>query len=322
MGSLRLPALAGLLLTAGVLAPATLAQTDSQDAPADDAAPTAEYSRDGADTCIKCHDGPEVLTLFKTLHGSRADPHSPFAAGQLQCEACHGPGGAHAGRVRSGQPRPPIETFAAGSLASPAERNAVCLGCHDGAVQDAWHAGTHARDGVACADCHRVHAARDDVRTASSQAAICFDCHTEQRVENAKPFRHPVEGQAMSCGSCHDPHGSGNDFELRRASLNDTCFDCHAEKRGPYLWEHAPVTEDCSNCHRPHGSSQPALLAMRAPLLCQQCHSQAGHPSIAYGPGSLPGSGTPSPYLLAGSCLNCHSQVHGSNHPSGGNLTR
>ena len=108
MGSLRLSALAGLLLTAGVLAPAALAQANPQADPASSPSPAAEYSRDGADTCIKCHDGPEVLSLFKTLHGSRADPHAPVAAGQLQGEACHGPGGAHAGRVRSGQPRPPI----------------------------------------------------------------------------------------------------------------------------------------------------------------------------------------------------------------------
>jgi DmsE family decaheme c-type cytochrome len=322
MGSLRLPALAGLLLTAGVLAPATLAQTDPQAEPVDEASSAAEYSRDGADTCIKCHDDPEVLTLFKTLHGSRADPHSPFAASQLQCEACHGPGGAHSGRVRSGQPRPPILTFGADSTAPAATQNLACLGCHDGAVQDAWHGGEHARGGVACADCHRVHARSDEVRSMDRQAAICLDCHPRQRAELSKPFHHPVEGNAMNCASCHSPHGSTNDFQLQRASLNDTCYTCHAEKRGPYLWEHAPVTEDCSNCHVPHGSSQPALLGMRAPLLCQQCHSQAGHPSIAYGPGNLPGAGQPSSYLVAGSCLNCHSQVHGSNHPSGSKFTR
>ena len=31
---------------------------------------------------------------------------------------------------------------------------------------------------------------------------------------------------------------------------------------------------------------------------------------------------TPSAYLLAGGCLNCHSQVHGSNSPSGRALMR
>jgi DmsE family decaheme c-type cytochrome len=161
------------------------------------------------------------------------------------------------------------------------------------------------------------------VRSTDRQAGVCFECHSRQRAEYAKPFHHPLEGNLMSCAGCHGPHGSSNEFSLRRASINDTCYSCHAEKRGPFLWEHAPVAEDCSNCHVPHGSSQPGLLTLRAPLLCQQCHSQVGHPGFAYGPEGLPGgTGQPSSYLVAGSCLNCHSQVHGSNHPSGSRLTR
>ena len=63
------------------------------------------------------------------------------------------------------------------------------------------------------------------------------------------------------------------------------------------------------------------MLTQRPPLLCQSCHSQSGHPSVPHGSGGL-ADGNPSPYLLSGSCLNCHSQVHGSNHPSGVNLSR
>jgi DmsE family decaheme c-type cytochrome len=312
-----LPLIAGALLAAAWLAEAAAAA-----APAPESQAEAEYSRNGADTCIKCHDDADVLSLFKTPHGSRADPHAPFGAGQLQCEACHGPGGAHAGRVRSGQPRPAVLRFGAGSQAPSAQQNEACLGCHADAVGDAWHAGVHEQNGVACAGCHRIHAARDDVQTVDRQAMVCFDCHQREHTQYSKPFHHPMEGNLMACTGCHAPHGSANDFSLRRASLNETCYSCHGEKRGPFLWEHAPVAEDCSNCHVPHGSSQPAMLTQRAPLLCQQCHSQVGHPSFAYGPEGLPAAGAPSPYLVAGSCLNCHSQVHGSNHPSGSRLTR
>jgi predicted CXXCH cytochrome family protein len=52
---------------------------------------------------------------------------------------------------------------------------------------------------------------------------------------------------------------------LLEATVNDTCYQCHAEKRGPFLWEHAPVREDCTNCHSPHGSTQPSLLKARTP---------------------------------------------------------
>jgi len=48
-----------------------------------------------------------------------------------------------------------------------------------------------------------------------------------------------------------------------------------------------------------------------------------GHPSVARTPAGLPGGGGGgSAFLLAGSCLNCHSQIHGSNHPSGVKLMR
>ena len=43
---------------------------------------------------------------------------------------------------------------------------------------------------------------------------------------------------------------------LKAASVNEQCYTCHTEKRGPFLWEHAPVRESCLNCHTPHGSNQ------------------------------------------------------------------
>lgn len=314
--------LAGLILTAGWLAPAAGAQETPPGTPEQSGTASESYSRSGADTCIKCHDTPHVLALFRTKHGSRANADSPFAPGQLQCEACHGPGGAHGARIRSGQPRPPIPNFGFNSVAPVASQNQACLGCHADELQHAWRDATHDRNDVACVDCHQIHAVHDAVRSTRKQAEVCFACHEQRRADHMKAFRHPIDGNLMSCSSCHSPHGSPVEFDLRRNSLNETCYTCHAEKRGPYLWEHAPVTEDCSNCHEPHGSNQPALLRVRAPLLCQQCHSQAGHPTLAYGPDNLPGGTQPSSYLAAGSCLNCHSQVHGSNHPSGSKLTR
>ena len=110
------------------------------------------------------------------------------------------------------------------------------------------------------------------------------------------------------------------DALARRATVNDTCLACHAELRGPFLWEHAPVVEDCGTCHVPHGSNQPALLARRAPQLCQGCHSSVGHRSFAQTPEDL-AAGRAGAFLLANACLNCHFAVHGSNHPSG-NLFR
>jgi hypothetical protein len=64
------------------------------------------------------------------------------------------------------------------------------------------------------------------------------------------------------------------------------------------------------------------MLKARGPMLCQSCHSEAGHPSLAPVAAAGLAGGQRSPYVLGQNCLNCHSQVHGSNHPSGSKLMR
>lgn len=305
-----------ILLVAGVLlSVAGRAQT------ADEAAAEVAYSSKGADTCLACHDDETTLTIFRTRHGVPTDSRSPFGHGQLQCESCHGPGGAHAPRVRRGQERPPVITFGPGDPTPVATQNGMCLGCHDADVGFGWHAGPHDNDEVACADCHAAHAPRDAVLQTSTQTEVCFGCHQLQRSETLKAFSHPFFEGKMDCAGCHSPHGDTTASQFARQTVNDTCYGCHAEKRGPFLWEHAPVSEDCGLCHSPHGSNHPGMLTSRAPLLCQSCHSSSGHPSIAQDTDGLAG-GMPSQFLLGQSCLNCHEQVHGSNHPSGSKLMR
>ncbi|MCG6937504.1 MAG: DmsE family decaheme c-type cytochrome [Gammaproteobacteria bacterium] len=294
-----------------------------------------EYSKKGADTCLKCHDEDSeypVLDIFKTKHGVKADPRTPFAS--LQCETCHGPGvkatifmeeakkaGSHVGKVRPGEKRPPILNFGVKSDEPVAEQNRMCLGCHKGGQHIYWQGSVHDNGEIACANCHTIHAVQDPVLDRATQADVCYRCHQQQRAEFFKPSNHPVRFGQLKCSDCHAVHGSNTASLLVKPTLNQTCYTCHAEKRGPFLWEHAPASEDCMLCHTAHGSIHPALLKKRPPLLCQQCHSQAGHPSVARTTAGLPG-GNPSGFLLAGSCTNCHSQVHGSNHPSGVKMMR
>jgi DmsE family decaheme c-type cytochrome len=281
----------------------------------------SDYSRDGADTCIGCHDSAATLALFRGKHAVPGDDRGPFGHGQLQCEACHGPGAQHAGRVRRGEERPSVIRFGADSATDVATQNGMCTSCHDADVGSSWHGGSHASNDVACADCHVSHTGDDPVLQVATQPEVCFNCHQLQRSETMKAYSHPFAEDKMACTGCHSPHGDALDTQMARQTVNDTCFACHAEKRGPYLWEHAPAAEDCSLCHAPHGSNHPGMLTQRAPLLCQSCHSQSGHPSIAHEADGI-ASGMPSQFLLGQSCLNCHSQVHGSNHPSGSKLAR
>lgn len=281
------------------------------------------YSRRGADQCIGCHSDwdPPLMGLFQTPHGNPHDARSPFGEQQLQCEACHGPGGAHTGRVPRGEPRPPMITFGPEAGTPIPRQNAICLDCHEGHVGPQWAGSTHDSNAVACADCHSLHLPQDPLLSKRTQADACYACHANVKSDFLKPSAHPVRQGELVCTDCHQPHGSASEGLLVRANLNETCYSCHTEKRGPLVWEHAPVVEDCSICHDPHGAVHPSMLTRRAPLLCQSCHTPSGHPSVPYGSGDL-ADGAASPFVLAGSCLNCHTQVHGSNHPSGKALMR
>ena len=280
------------------------------------------YSTKGADTCLKCHDEDNeypVLPIFKTKHGELHDPRSPM--GSLQCEACHGPAGDHQKKAKKGEKKAPIRAFGKKAWTPVAEQNKVCLGCHQDNHRMNWAGSAHENEALACADCHIIHARQDPMQEAQSQTEKCMSCHLKQRAEFNRTSSHPVRFGKMRCTECHNPHGAFSDKLVKATNKNDLCFNCHTEKRGPLLWPHAPVSEDCTLCHSPHGSLHPALLKKRPPLLCQQCHAAAGHPSTPRDGSGLP-SGTPSRFLIGKSCLNCHSQVHGSNHPSGVKLLR
>lgn len=281
-----------------------------------------DYTALGADDCLPCHGegSPRPApAIFATPHGARTDPAAPF--GGLQCEACHGPSNEHSQLQRRGENVPPAIVFGQNS-GTPSERqNQVCLGCHETGSRQAWAGSAHEGGEISCASCHQVHSPRDRVFDPEAQQETCFGCHRQRRSDALKTSSHPLRFGSMTCSSCHDPHNGDNDFLLVESSTNDTCFTCHAEKRGPFLWEHAPAAEDCGICHRPHGSNHPALLSRRPPLLCQQCHAAEEHPSQTYTPDDL-GDPDYNRFLLGQGCLNCHRQVHGSNHPSGATLHR
>ena len=287
----------------------------------EEAQATAEYSK-GANQCMSCHrEGRDRAAheVFLGPMGISGAEKSPFAEGSHDCETCHGPSASHRKKNEDGTRPSPAVSFAKGTPTGP--QNEVCLGCHDGGNMIHWFGSMHEEEEVACVSCHAVHAARDPVFDKLAQQERCFACHPRTRAATFMASSHPLRFGEMTCSDCHNPHDGANDYLLTRSTVNDTCYTCHAEKRGPFLWEHAPVSEDCSLCHNPHGSNQQALLIQRPPLLCQQCHSPGGHPATAYTSESEDNS-FQNRFLLAQSCTNCHSQVHGSNHPSGVSGTR
>jgi len=265
--------------------------------------------------CLDCHSAdadPQVHAIFQTPHGSLK------GGGSAACTACHGASEAHNNRGRRASPD---VSFGPRWPSDIETRTAACQSCHQNGEQLLWAGSAHQQENMACNDCHHLHQPQDPTLDKRASEALCLNCHTQVRAELQLPSRHPILEGKTACTDCHNPHGGLGDGALRQVSVNDNCFSCHQDKRGPFLWEHPPAAEDCTLCHRPHGSVNERLLTARGPALCQQCHAAAFHPSVAYGSEGLPG-GSANRYLLGKNCLNCHSQVHGSNHPSGARLTR
>jgi len=282
--------------------------------------------------CVKCHDEEDMPDNSRHAHAVVTDSRTPT------CVTCHGPSTAH--RAKPSDTKPD-RLFGRKANLPTSELNGACLTCHQKDSKRAlWGGSQHETADVACFTCHKNHTNQDKVLARVTQTDVCLTCHKEQRTQLARPSHHPIPEGKMTCSDCHNVHGSAGPKLAKRDSTNNTCYTCHAEKRGPFVQNHEPVMEDCAICHNPHGSTVAAMLKTRPPMLCQQCHT----PHVGGGVGALGGqTGVFPPAAAPGqlssavtgssggknvvniwqgrSCTNCHTQVHGSNNPSATNPT-
>jgi DmsE family decaheme c-type cytochrome len=267
----------------------------------------------GADTCLACHED-QKKGYPDTPHGRAAHPRSPAAA--QGCETCHGPGAKH---VEDPSVPDSIRRF---DRMAPREANATCLSCHARATHALWEGSAHDARNLSCVTCHSVHgfkSAQAQLKT-RTEVETCAGCHRIQTQRVLRVSHMPVVEGKMTCSTCHNPHGSTNVKQLRVGNwINESCVSCHTEKRGPFLFEHAAGRESCITCHDPHGSSNDRLLVAKLPMLCQRCHIGTRHPSTIYDNRAVAAR---SNRIIARGCVNCHQNIHGSNHPSGQTFVR
>jgi len=325
---MRFPALATAALL--LLAPLSIAQQPPQPPPspaqpapqpapapqpeakAAEAAPAAEAEQ--VPLCSDCHEEAKTFALNPHAHVT-----GTVTKGQVtndSCVPCHGDGTEHA---LSGGDKTKISKPAGVKGA-----NEVCLLCHETTTNRITrHAGMHSNSAaVNCLTCHSMHHSNPTSPhlVAKPQLQLCGTCHTQAASFRNRPYAHRLDRGGMECTSCHEPHGRTS-ATARALALNTTlrttaageapCLNCHADKRGPYVFPHGGrEVGDCTACHEPHGSVNPHQLK-RAEVwqLCIECHSPIGNETL----GSQPPSFHTLSDLRYRNCTTCHVAIHGSN---------
>jgi len=199
----------------------------------------------------------------------------------------------------------------------------VCAQCHDKEFKE-YKLSSHYRAFVkndttgaeGCETCHGPGSIHVDagggvgvgIINPKRNPEVCFQCHTDKKMQFRLPYHHPVLEGKMSCTDCHDAHGI--DVKPWTATsddaVNEVCFKCHNDKRGPFIWKHDALKDGCTTCHQVHGSVNDKMLISNDYNLCLRCHAVVTSPSFYGHAGGRWAEGT---------CWNsgCHPTIHGSN---------
>lgn len=289
--------------------------------------PGPQATVSGMESCVDCHEA-RVKSWSASKHAAYVT--KVVDKSDDSCEYCHGAASEHV----DADDHDKILHFPAMSGVTVRRTTELCVTCHK-AVTDKphWQGNTHAMSGVSCVDCHQFHADdsrpyllkeaavhvtnnaafRYDAKHPTTNQAIngaCMNCHTQQQSQARMPSHHPLFEDRVSCTDCHDVHKSTEPNLLPDGKdMSETCFKCHTNKRGPFIFEHEPmrsggIGDSCMTCHRPHGSPNQKLAVTNGRSMCTQCHSDinqdTNHKSR---PGNCWQSG-------------CHGDIHGSNTSS------
>lgn len=299
-------------------APAPATQVPAAQTPAAPAAPALKPGYAGTETCKTCHE--EIYNNFAKSPHFAVETNKQRGWAAMACESCHGPGGKHAESAEAKDIRQPAKL-------STAEADRTCLACHLNRTANFGRVlSGHAKDTVGCPQCHSVHGSAGRklvIRRPADINAQCAACHVSVWAAFQKPYKHRLPEGAMSCTNCHNPHANNLMQSMRVAYGNEPpCFQCHSDKRGPFVFEHAPVRlAGCAACHEPHGSANPRMLIRHeVRLVCLECH--ANNPPLPVKPPSATarvnnlGQTPPAFHDLRNprfqNCTVCHVKIHGS----------
>lgn len=165
--------------------------------------------------CYRCH--PAIEQDFRKVS------HHPVGT-LLDCTGCHQP---HASGYQ-------------GLL--PATGNQICYTCH-AEIKPRYARSDHGD--ARCWSCHQPHGSDSGPLLNNYQPDVCFSCHERQCYDDGYGgyWNHPVRSiyydvnrdTPLTCTtSCHDPHGTRNNYMLRAYNypFDGNCLMCHARVPG------------------------------------------------------------------------------------------
>ncbi len=252
-----------------------------------------EYVR--SETCMECHEDQ-----YKNYKNSIHYLTEKKGMEPKGCEACHGPGSAHVDEGGG------LGTIFAFKVTDPAAvRTEKCLNCHSKENKNFVFPGSdHMKGSVACSDCHESHPEMGkDMLLTKQGYQLCLNCHQEIAQKLVLNERHRIIEGMVKCTDCHKNHEQSARTRLA-GFKQETCFKCHTDKQGPFIYEHGAVRiEGCTSCHDPHGSVNRHMLTHQSTAeLCFSCHTVVPWWHERFTPESV--------------CTNCHATIHGSQiHP-------
>ena len=257
-----------------------------------DAFKTLETSGRMQGLCQACHTVNNLgNVLTDTVSGWRSTKDARYH--DVQCESCHGPGLQHVTSPARGQMLASIHADTGSTVTNG------CAECHSGTHHpfvDEWRKSRHATSFTRAYN----GATATAPEIPGGPKASCRGCHIGQAVlENWGVNTNYIEktagqtiatGEGVTCGVCHDPHGSGNPKQLRypvdsRDPENNLCTRCHNRRSNP------DFTGNRDTPHAPHGplvfgtagwwppgvefeETQSSHGSERNPKLCATCHVQ------------------------------------------------
>ena len=177
--------------------------------------------------CMSCHNAMPTEFVMGSSNKFTTIPEG------INCERCHGPGGAHVAKIRRGEITDTAKE-ADRSIVNPRRLSAqlqfeICQRCHlqGNAVLKPGKSFFDFKPGMELKEVMQVFLPRYE----GSENRFIMASHAD-RFKLSKCYQSAPE--AYTCTSCHNPHLSVKETNLQ--NYNKTCFQCHS----------APNTVQCS----------------------------------------------------------------------------